>query len=340
MLKKVKASEAVGMVLGYDITEVVPGKWKGPALRKGHRIREEDVEVLLRTGNDYVWVIEPEEGELHEDEGAMRLARAAAGEGLEVIPGREGRALIRTTARGLLKVQRELVDRINLRGELVLSTLHDNTPCEEGTLVAIARIIPLMIKEAEIRWAEGVLSHGRTLHLKPYRRRRVGAVVTGNEVYYGRIPDAFDEKVRPKLQHYGAELLDKVVVPDDPQLIAEAITSLLDRGADLIITTGGLSVDPGDVTPEGIRLTGAEIINYGSPVLPGAMFLYAILGEADILGLPACVYYNPRTIFDLVLPRVMAGERPSREEIRRLGYGGLCLNCAECRFPVCPFGRV
>ncbi len=339
MFKKVKASEAVGMILGYDITEIIPGQRKGPALRKGHRIREEDVEVLLRTGNDYVWVIEPEEGELHEDEGAMRLAEAAAGEGLRAIPGSEGRAMIRTTTRGLLKVQRELVDLINLRGELVLSTLHDNTPCEEGALVAIARIIPLMIREEEVKWAEEVLQNSKALHLKPYRRRKVGAVITGNEVYYGRIPDAFDEKVRPKLQHYGAEFSGEVIVPDDPQLIAKAITSLLDQGADLIVTTGGLSVDPGDVTLEGIRLTGAEIINYGSPVLPGAMFLYAVLGEADILGLPACVYYNPTTIFDLVLPRVMAGERPSREEIRRLGYGGLCLNCAECRFPVCPFGR-
>lgn len=339
MLRKVKASDAVGMVLGYDVTQVVPGERKGPVLKKGHRIRPEDVPLLLDTGNDYVWVIELGEGELHEDEAAMRLAGLCAGEGLEVVEGREGRALIKAKDRGLLKVDRRLVGLVNLRQDLVLSTLHDNTPVAAGEVVGVARTIPLVVREEELRELERDLGSRRPLALKPYLRRRAGIVVTGNEVFYGRIPDASDQKVRPKLEGYGAEVLGKVLVPDDPKRIASAILGWIEKGADLVVTTGGLSVDPGDVTRRGVELAGAEVISYGSPVVPGAMFLYATLGDVDILGLPACVFYNQRTAFDLILPRVMAGERPTREEIRALGYGGLCRGCPECRFPICPFGK-
>lgn len=339
MLKKLKASEAVGMVLGYDVTQVIPGKWKGPILKKGHRIRPEDVQVLLDTGNEYVWVIELKEGQLHEDEGAMRLGRLVAGRGLQVAEGGEGRVLIRAQHDGLLKVDRGLLREINLRQDLALSTLQDNTPVKAETVVAVAKIIPLLVDERVLKEVEEILRGRSVFSLKPYLKRRVGIVVTGSEVHSGRIPDASGEKVLPKLLQYGAEVLGKVVVPDLPEEIARQILAFVQRGADLVVTTGGLSVDPGDVTRRGVELTGAEVINYGSPIVPGTMLLYAVLGQVDILGLPACVYYNPRTAFDLILPRLMAGERPTREEIRDLGYGGLCLGCPECRFPLCPFGK-
>jgi len=339
MLKKVKASEAVGMVLGHDLTGVIPGEWKGPVLRKGHVIEEGDIPLLLRTGNDYVWIIELGEGELHEDEAAERLARAAAGPGLELTPPKEGKVLIKARERGLLKVNRELVDQVNLRGDLILSTLHDNIPCEEGATVAATRVVPLVIKAEEVEWAEELLGGKKALELKAYLSKRVGVVVTGNEVYYGRIPDAFEATVGKKLERYEGHLLEKLLAPDDPDVIAERILALKERGAEVILTTGGLSVDPGDVTAEGVRRAGAEVISYGSPVLPGAMFLYALLDGVPVLGLPACVFYHPTTLFDLLFPRVMVGEVLTREDIRRLGYGGLCLNCPSCRFPICPFGK-
>lgn len=340
MLKKVKASEAVGMVLCHDLTEVVPGKQKGPVLRKGHVIGQEDVEVLLRTGNDYIWVLELEEGEVHEDEAAERLARAAAGPGLDLEPPKEGKVLIRTADRGLLRVRRELVDEVNATGKLVLSTLHDFTPCEDGMVVAAVRAIPLVVEEEVVRWAEGFLQgRSRALELRPYSKKRVGVVVTGNEVYYGRVPDAFDETVGPKVKAYGGDVFRKAVTPDDPDIIAREIRSLREEGAEVILVTGGLSVDPGDVTAEGVRRSGAEVVFHGSPVMPGAMFLYARFDGVPLLGLPACVFYHPTTIFDLLFPRVMAEEEISRGDVERLGYGGLCQNCSVCRWPLCPFGK-
>ncbi len=338
MLKRVKAEEAVGMILGYDVTQVIPGLKKGPVFKKGHRIREEDIKVFLDTGNEYIWVIDLKEGELHEDEAAMELAKSVSGENLRFESGGEGRVLIKAERDGLLKVERDLLEELNFRGDFVLSTLRNNTPCKEGDLVGVAKVIPLIIREEELKWVKERFSERKVLYLKPYRQRKAGIIVTGDEVYFGRIKDGFDQQVLPKLKEYGVTVFKKLVLPDDPQKIAQAIRELIKEGCDLLILTGGLSVDPGDVTREGVKLAGASILNYGAPVVPGTNFLYALLDEVDILGLPACVYYNRRTVFDVVLPRILASERLSREEIRRLGYGGLCSGCESCNFPRCHFG--
>jgi len=338
MLKRVRAEEAVGMILGYDVTQVIPGLKKGSIFKKGHRIREEDIKVFLDTGNEYIWVIELKEGELHEDDAAMELAKSVSGENLSFESGGEGRVFIKTKRDGLLKVERDLLEELNLQGDFVLSTLRDNTPCKEGDLVGVAKVIPLIIREEELKWVKERFSERKVLYLKPYRQRKVGIIVTGDEVYFGRVKDGFDQQVLPKLKEYGVTVFKKLVLPDDPQKIAQTIRELIKEGCDLLIMTGGLSVDPGDVTREGVKLAGASIINYGAPVVPGTNFLYALLDEVDILGLPACVYYNRRTVFDVVLPRILASESLSREEIRRLGYGGLCLGCENCHFPRCHFG--
>ncbi len=338
MLKRVKAEEAVGMILGYDVTQVIPGLKKGPVFKKGHRIREEDIKVFLDTGNEYIWVIDLKEGELHEDEAAMELAKSISGENLRFESGGEGRVLIKAERDGLLKVERDLLEELNLKGDFVLSTLKNNTPCKEGDLIGVAKVIPLIIQEEELKWVKERFSERRVIYLKPYKERKVGVIVTGDEVYFGRIKDGFDQQVLPKLKEYGVTVFKKLVLPDDPQKIAQAIRELVQEGCDLLILTGGLSVDPGDVTREGVKLAGASILNYGAPVIPGTNFLYALLDKVDILGLPACVYYNRRTVFDVVLPRILASERLSREEIRRLGYGGLCLGCESCHFPRCHFG--
>jgi len=338
MLKRIKAEEAVGMILGYDVTQVIPGLKKGPVFKKGHRIREEDIKVFLDTGNEYIWVIDLKEGELHEDEAAMELAKSVSGENLKFESGGEGRVLIKAELNGLLKVERDLLEELNFKGDFVLSTLRNNTPCKEGDLVAVAKVIPLIIREEELKWVKERFSERKVLYLKPYRQRKAGIIVTGDEVYFGRIKDGFDQQVLPKLKEYGVTVFKKLVLPDDPQKIAQAIRELIKEGCDLLIITGGLSVDPGDVTREGVKLAGASILNHGAPVVPGTNFLYALFDEVDILGLPACVYYNRRTVFDVVLPRILASERLSREEIRSLGYGGLCLGCESCHFPHCHFG--
>jgi len=339
-MRKVKAEEAVGMVLGHDLTQVIPGEFKGPVFKRGHRIREEDIPTLLATGNDYIYVLELQEGELHEDEAAIRVARAVAGSGLETTSPQEGKVTIKAKGKGLLRVRRELVDRINFLGEVILSTVHDRIPCEEGMMVAATRVIPLLVPEDLVKKVEEICEGTSPVELLPYVKRRVGVVVTGNEVFYGRVPDGFDATVGKRIARYGGEVVKKLLAPDDPEEIAARIKEVKAAGAEVILTTGGLSVDPGDRTKEGVERAGAEVVSYGSPILPGAMFLYALLDGVPLLGLPACVFYHPSTVFDLIFPRVAAGEEITREDILQLGYGGLCLNCPSCRFPICPFGKV
>ena len=338
-MRKVKTEEAIGMILGHDVTRIVTGGFKGAVFKKGHIIREEDIPLLLDTGNDYVHVLELGAGEVHEDEAGLRLARAIAGAGVEYSGPEEGKVSLRAKRKGLLRIDVDLLEMINATGDIVISTLHDHTPCDKGALVAATRIIPLTIAEEKISEIESRCGNRRVVKILPYQLRKVGVVVTGNEVYYGRIKDTFDDTVGEKVTHFGAAIIEKVVVPDDVGQIAAALQRARKTGAEVLLTTGGLSVDPGDVTRIGIQEAGAEIVSYGSPLLPGAMFLYALLDGIPLLGLPACVFYAPTTIFDVIFPRVLAGERITRNDIIRLGHGGLCLGCEACRYPVCHLGK-
>jgi len=241
---------------------------------------------------------------------------------------------------GLLRIDVNALERINLMGDIVVSSLQTDFPCRRGQVVASTRIVPLSIKQERLDLLHGIVNeHGPVISLLPFRQLRVGAVVTGSEVYSGMVEDGFADHVEPKICAYGAGLVEKIVVPDSANAIAEAIGRLRDKGCELILTTGGLSVDPDDVTRQGVRQSGADIVSYGSPVMPGAMFLYAELGDIPVLGLPACVFYFPATILDLLLPRVLCGERLTARSIARLGHGGLCLQCGTCRFPFCQFGK-
>lgn len=338
-MRKVKVEEAIGMVLGHDITRIVTGEFKGPLFKKGHIVQAQDIPLLLDTGNDFIYVLELTEGELHEDEAGMRLAQAIAGPGIELTPPEEGKVSLRAKRKGLLRIDIALLEKINSMGDIIISTLHNNTPCKEGTTIAATRVIPLTIAEERIKEAEKRCRDTKVADILPFQLSKVGVAVTGNEVFYGRIRDSFDEMVGDKIRGYGATILEKVIVPDDSAQIARSLLKLRDMEAEIIITTGGLSIDPGDVTKRGIEEAGAKIISYGSPVLPGAMFLYALLDGIPLLGLPACVFYYQTTIFDLIFPRVLAGDKITHKEIIRMGHGGLCLGCEACRFPVCPFGK-
>jgi len=339
-MRKVKVEDAVGMVLCHDITKIVPGEFKGPAFKKGHVVKQEDIEELLKLGKDHIYIWECGNDLLHENDAALRMAKAAIGEGVEYSQPSEGKVNITAARPGLLKIDVERLNEINMIDEISFATQHTNQVVEKGAVVAGTRAIPLVVKKEKIEAMESICAGGGPiLKVKEIRKLKVALLTTGNEVYYGRIKDKFSPVVKKKVSRYGCEVVWHELAYDDADLIKEKIQAFISQGAQMVITTGGMSVDPDDVTPSGVKNTGAELVTYGAPVLPGAMFMLAYLGDVPILGLPACVMYYKATVFDLVLPRVLAGERINRKEIARMGHGGLCMSCPECRYPVCPFGK-
>ncbi len=339
-LKRVPVERAVGQPLAHDMTRIVPGEVKETAFRRGYLVREDDLDRLRSMGRENLFVLELNSEEVHENDAAVKLAGFIAGPGIEAREPAEGKVNLFAAHVGLLKIQVKAAARLNAVPPLTLSTLHTNTVCREGQLVASAKIVPLAVSKRYLKKAEALRqSYGPLVALKSFLPLKVGAVVTGSEILSGRIEDGFDQFVAPRITRFGAEVIKKVVVDDDPAAIGGAIKDQAAAGAELIVLTGGLSVDPDDRTRQGVRWAGARQVFYGSPVLPGAMFLYAKLGPLPVLGVPACVFYNHRTVFDLILPRVLAGESLTRAEISALGHGGLCQLCQKCTFPHCPFGK-
>jgi len=339
-MQKVDTKEAVGMVLCHDITMVIPGKFKGAAFKKGHIIRAEDVPELLKLGKDQIYIWECGAEFLHENEAAQRIAGASSGEGITFTEPGEGKVRFIASVTGLLKVDVKGVCLVNDIEEVALSTRHTNLIVEKGDMIAATKVIPLVVKREKIELVERVCKErGPLLEVKEIQSLRTGLITTGNEVYRGRIVDKFSPVVKEKLSRFDCPVPFHVILPDETTRITKSIMDFIKKGADMVIITGGMSVDPDDVTPSGIRATGAEIVTYGAPVFPGAMFILAYLGATPILGLPACVMYSKATIFDLILPRILAGERVTRREITRMGHGGLCLDCPHCSFPSCSFGK-
>jgi len=341
MNKTVDVDNAVGMVLAHDITEIRRGEFKGRAFKKGHVVRPEDVEHLKRLGKDHLYVLDIQPGFMHEDDAASLMAPAFCGEGV-VGAGepREGKIELVARYNGLLKVDVAALTAVNLLGEIMCASRHTNTVVEEGMVVAATRAIPLVVASEPVEKAVAISRKcGGLFQVLPFRKSRAGLIVTGTEVYEGRVEDKFEAVFRKKIDDIGSEVFGVAFVPDDPGRIEQEIRKFLGEGADLILTSGGMSVDPDDVTRQGIRQVGGEIALYGAPVLPGAMFMLSYVNGVPILGVPACGMYHSITILDLVLPRVLAGEILTRRDIASLGHGGLCLNCKTCRYPVCPFGK-
>ncbi len=346
-MKQIKTEEAVGMVLCHDITQIIKGVTKDAVFRKGHVVTPEDIPVLLRVGKEWLYVWEKEEGMLHENDAAEILCAMCLGEHMERSQAKEGKIEITAARDGLLKVKREALKAVNGFGQMMIATRHGDFPVHKGDKLAGTRIIPLVIEEDKMERARNMakeLTGGRPLlELKPFLPKKVGIVTTGNEVYSGRIKDTFTPVVVEKLKEYGGEVVSHVTWNDDDRKVTASILEMIEQGADVVVCTGGMSVDPDDKTPLAIRNTGAKIVSYGAPVLPGAMFLLAYYEKegrkAVIMGLPGCVMYAKRTIFDLILPRVMADDQVTGEELAALGEGGLCLNCPDCTFPNCGFGK-
>jgi hypothetical protein len=341
MPKSVPVEKSVGMVLPHDITEIVKDVKKVVAFRKGHIITLEDIDHLKRLGKDNIYVLSLSDSEVHENMAASILANALAGRGVEYLDSpEEGKIALKADLDGLLRINKDALFQFNMLGEVICSTLHDNTPVTKGETVAATRLIPLVGSREMINQAEKIaLSGTPVVEVLPLKKVKLGLVITGNEVYYGRIEDRFEEVLRSKAMELGSELLLVRRAPDDIDIIAAEIKDCIEQGAELIVTSGGMSVDPDDVTREGILQAGATDVVYGTPVLPGAMFLSSMIGQIPVLGLPACGMYHKITVFDLVLPRILTGQKIGRKEFAELGHGGLCRNCKSCQYPVCNFGR-
>lgn len=343
MMKEIRTEDAVGHILCHDITQIIKDKKKGVLFKKGHIVREEDIPALLSVGKEHLFVWEKKEGILHENEGAGILYKICAGENMHGTDVSEGKIELIADCPGLLKIRRDALNAVNGLGEMMIASRHGDFPVKKGDKIAGTRIIPLVIEKEKMDRAVEAAGEEPIFSVLPFRQKKVGIVTTGSEVKKGLIKDTFTPVLREKLSEYPTEIIGQTLPGDDREQITSDILRFAEEGAGLIIASGGMSVDPDDRTPGAIKDTGAEIITYGAPVLPGAMLLIAYLNmngrNIPVLGLPGCVMYAKRTVFDLILPRVMADDPIRREEIASLGEGGLCLNCSVCRFPDCGFGK-
>ena len=337
-MKKIKIQDAIGMELCHDITKMTDG-FKGVAFKRGHIIRPEDVEHMLNIGKRTVFVWEEHAGQIHEDDCARRMAAMTPVEHAHYTEPAEGKVLLFADTRGMFRVNTKLLQKINSIGDITICTLPDHYPVEAGARLASMRIVPLVTQETQIIEAEQLCSREKLLELKPYQPKKVGVIITGSEVYSGRIQDKFEPVIRAKMRHYPSQILGITVCDDDLDMITAAAKTHLENGADLLIFTGGMSVDPDDLTPTAIRQLGAQIISHGVPSQPGNMTLVAYMGDIPILGIPGAAIKLPTTVFDVLLPQIFAGEKISREDLIRLGDGGLCQMCNVCHWPNCSFGR-
>ena len=337
-MKKVRVEDAVGMTLCHDLTEMRDG-FKGAAYKRGHVITEADIPHMLDIGKRTVFVWEENAGEIHEEDAALRMAAMAPVESAHYTAPSEGKVLLIADAEGMFRVDTALLREINSIGDLTISTLPDHYPVKPGMRLASMRIVPLVTKEEQIIRAESLCAQRRLLDLLPYRPRRTAIIITGSEIYSGRIQDRFEAVARRKLSAYPGEVLGAAVCDDDLDMLVNTAQRFLRMGADFLIFSGGMSVDPDDLTPTAIRRLGCDVISHGVPSQPGNMTLMAYLGDIPVMGVPGAAISLPTTIFDALLPQVFAGLRFTREDLIRLGDGGLCQLCASCHFPNCTFGR-
>ncbi len=343
-MKLIKTEDAVGSVLCHDITQIIPGVVKDAVFRKGHIVTEEDIPVLLSVGKEHLYVWEKQEGMLHENDAAEVLRQVCQGAFMKASEPKEGKIELTAERDGLLKIDREKLNAVNGMGQMVLASRHGNFAVKKGDKIVGMRVVPLVIEEEKMNRVKAICGDEPIFRLLPFQNLKAGIVTTGSEVYRGRIEDKFTPVVAEKLRECGVEVMGNILCDDQAEMVTEAIRDWIGKGADLVVCTGGMSVDPDDRTPLAIRSAADEVVTYGAPVLPGAMFMLAYASgdsgkEIPVLGLPGCVMYAKRTIFDLVLPRIVAGEKLGQEDFTVLGEGGLCLNCPVCTFPNCGFGK-
>ena len=337
-MKKVKVQDAIGMTLCHDITAMVDG-FKGAAFKRGHVITQEDIPKLLDIGKQHVFIWEENAGEIHEEDAARRLSQMTTVDGAHYGRVSEGKIQLFADQDGMFRVDKALLAAVNRIGDITITTLPDHYPVKAGDRLASMRIVPLVTEERQIAEAEALCAGKQLYDLRPFKPLKVGIIITGSEIYHGRIKDKFERVARAKLAHYPAEILGVHVCDDELDMIVGAGRALLAEGAELLIFSGGMSVDPDDLTPSAIREMGAEIISYGVPSQPGNMTLVAYLDQAALLGVPGAAISRPTTMFDVLLPQIFCGDPLTKDDLIRLGEGGLCQMCDNCHFPNCTFGR-
>lgn len=337
-MKKVKVQDAIGMTLCHDITAMVDG-FKGAAFKRGHVITQEDIPKLLDIGKQHVFIWEENAGEIHEEDAARRLSQMTTVNGAHYGSISEGKVQLFADQDGMFRVDKALLAAVNRIGDITITTLPDHYPVKAGDRLASMRIVPLVTEERQITEAEALCADKQLYDLRPFKPLKVGIIITGSEIYHGRIKDKFERVARAKLAHYPAEILGVHVCDDELDMIVGAGRTLLAEGAELLIFSGGMSVDPDDLTPSAIREMGAEIVSYGVPSQPGNMTLVAYLDQAALLGVPGAAISRPTTMFDVLLPQIFCGDPLTKDDLIRLGEGGLCQMCDNCHFPNCTFGR-
>lgn len=339
-MKLIRTEDAVGHVLCHDMTQIIKAQYKDARFRKGHIVTEADIPVLLSMGKEHLYVWEMTPGMVHENDAAERLLALCGQENMTRSEVKEGKIELKAACDGLFQVDSRRLIAVNSIEDIMIATRKGNTAVKKGDKLAGMRVIPLIIEEERLRAAEAAAGTAPLLKLLPYVKKTAAIVATGSEVKNGLIQDTFTPVVRDKLAAYGIETVSVLYSGDGVDNVANAIAEARQMGADLILCTGGMSVDPDDNTPGGIRQSGARIVTYGAPVLPGAMFLLGYFeDDTPIMGLPGCVMYAGATIFDLALPRIAAGVEMTRTDFAVMGEGGLCLGCRPCHWPDCPFGK-
>lgn len=337
-MKKVKVQDAIGMTLCHDITAMVDG-FKGAAFKRGHVITQEDIPKLLDIGKQHVFIWEENAGEIHEEDAARRLSQMTTVNGAHYGNISEGKIQLFADQDGMFRVDKSLLAAVNRIGDITITTLPDHYPVKAGDRLASMRIVPLVTEERQIAEAEALCAGKQLYDLRPFKPLKVGIIITGSEIYHGRIKDKFERVARAKFAHYPAEILGVHVCDDELDMIVGAGRALLAEGAELLIFSGGMSVDPDDLTPSAIREMGAEIVSYGVPSQPGNMTLVAYLDQTALLGVPGAAISRPTTMFDVLLPQIFCGDPLTKDDLIRLGEGGLCQMCDSCHFPNCTFGR-
>ena len=337
-MKKISVENAVGMTLCHDITAMRDG-FKGALFKRGHVIVEEDIPTLLDIGKKTIFVWEENAGEIHEEDAALRMAAMAPVELAHYTGPSEGKMQLMADQRGMFRVDVELQRQLNSIGDITITSLPDHYPVEVGARIASMRIVPLVTQEEQIIQAEKLCEGKKLFDLLPYKELKVGIIITGSEIYSGRIKDKFEPVARKKLEQYPAEILGVTICDDELDMLVNAAKAFLEQGADLLIFSGGMSVDPDDLTPAAIRTLGADVVTHGVPSQPGNMTLVAYLDHVAILGVPGAAISSPTTMFDVLLPQVFTGDKLTKADLIKLGDGGLCQQCKPCHFPNCTFGR-
>lgn len=339
-MKLIRTEDAVGQVLCHDITQIIKGVTKDAVFRKGHIISEEDIPVLLSVGKEHLYVWENDETRLHENDAADILREICQGANMHATEAKEGKIELIADADGLLTIKKDKLLAVNSLGDMMIASRHGGTAVRKGDKICGTRVIPLVIEKEKMERARETAGDEPLFEIIPFKKKTYGVITTGSEVFKGRIEDTFTPVIEEKMAEFGAEMISHVILDDDNEKVTASINEMLEKGADMVICTGGMSVDPDDRTPLAIKNTGADIVSYGAPVLPGAMFLLSYMKDGrPVMGLPGCVMYAKRTIFDLILPFIMADVRITAADLAAYGEGGLCLNCKMCTFPNCGFGK-